>query len=156
MATLQLLRGAEMLKQGAEGRVYRAEFLGKPAVIKQRFPKRYRHPELDEKLTHRRTVQEVRSIARCRRAGESRRRRGADPRLQTPLLPPGGGHCSLGPSRTSCSLVHHEKLHEASRGLSTHEAKGSVCSIRVSINPLWSWTALTICRTLQFPGIIHL
>ncbi|XP_004086940.1 TP53-regulating kinase [Oryzias latipes] len=71
MATLQLLRGAEMLKQGAEGRVYRAEFLGKPAVIKQRFPKRYRHPELDEKLTHRRTMQEVRSIARCRRAGIS-------------------------------------------------------------------------------------
>ncbi|KAF6722215.1 TP53-regulating kinase [Oryzias melastigma] len=71
MATHQLLRGAELLKQGAEGRVYRAEFLGKPAVIKERFPKRYRHPELDEKLTHRRTVQEVRSILRCRRAGIS-------------------------------------------------------------------------------------
>ncbi|RVE61153.1 hypothetical protein OJAV_G00167870 [Oryzias javanicus] len=71
MATLQLLRAAQILQQGAEGRVYRAEFLGKPAVIKERFPKRYRHPELDERLTHRRTVQEVRSILRCRRAGIS-------------------------------------------------------------------------------------
>lgn len=64
-----LLSKAELLKQGAEARVYRAEFLGKPAIVKERFPKRYRHPVLDEKLTHRRTVQEVRSILRCRKAG---------------------------------------------------------------------------------------
>ncbi|XP_018523076.1 EKC/KEOPS complex subunit TP53RK [Lates calcarifer] len=66
-----LLSKAELLKQGAEARVYRAEFLGKPAIVKERFPKRYRHPVLDEKLTHRRTVQEVRSILRCRKAGIS-------------------------------------------------------------------------------------
>ncbi|XP_061584713.1 EKC/KEOPS complex subunit TP53RK [Cololabis saira] len=69
MATPEFLRGAELLKQGAEARVYRARFLGRPAVLKERFPKRYRHPDLDEKLTRRRTVQEVRSILRCRRAG---------------------------------------------------------------------------------------
>ncbi|CAG5984645.1 unnamed protein product [Menidia menidia] len=39
--------------------------------MKERFPRRYRHKEMDEKLTHRRTVQEVRSILRCRRAGIS-------------------------------------------------------------------------------------
>lgn len=69
MAVPELLSKAELLKQGAEARVYRTAFLGKPTIVKERFPKRYRHPVLDEKLTHRRTVQEVRSILRCRRAG---------------------------------------------------------------------------------------
>ncbi|XP_034540316.1 EKC/KEOPS complex subunit TP53RK [Notolabrus celidotus] len=69
MTVPELLSRAELLKQGAEARVYRAVFLGKPTIVKERFPKRYRHPVLDEKLTHRRTVQEVRSILRCRRAG---------------------------------------------------------------------------------------
>ncbi|XP_039859192.1 EKC/KEOPS complex subunit TP53RK [Simochromis diagramma] len=71
MAVPEFLRRAELLKQGAEARVYRAEFLGTPTIVKERFPKRYRHPALDEKLTHRRTVQEVRAILRCRRAGIS-------------------------------------------------------------------------------------
>ncbi|XP_031731467.1 EKC/KEOPS complex subunit TP53RK [Anarrhichthys ocellatus] len=71
MAIPEFLSKAELIKQGAEARVYRAEFLGKPTIVKERFPKRYRHPVLDEKLTHRRTVQEVRSILRCRRAGIS-------------------------------------------------------------------------------------
>lgn len=73
MALLEFLSKAELLKQGAEARVYRAEFLGKPTIVKERFPKRYRHRVLDEKLTHRRTVQEVRSILRCRRAGKCHR-----------------------------------------------------------------------------------
>lgn len=70
MAVLEFVGKAELLKQGAEARVYRAHFLGKPTIVKQRFPKRYRHPTLDEKLTHRRTTQEVRSILRCRKAGK--------------------------------------------------------------------------------------
>uniref|UniRef100_A0A1A8LUL8 non-specific serine/threonine protein kinase n=2 Tax=Nothobranchius TaxID=28779 RepID=A0A1A8LUL8_9TELE len=71
MAVPQFVGKADLVKQGAEGRVYRAQFLGKPTIVKERFRKRYRHPVLDEKLTHRRTVQEVRSILRCRRAGIS-------------------------------------------------------------------------------------
>ncbi|XP_029283376.1 EKC/KEOPS complex subunit TP53RK [Cottoperca gobio] len=71
MAVPEFLSKAELIKQGAEARVYRAQFLGKPTIVKERFRKRYRHPVLDEKLTHRRTVQEVRSILRCRRAGIS-------------------------------------------------------------------------------------
>ncbi|XP_069574849.1 EKC/KEOPS complex subunit TP53RK [Brachyistius frenatus] len=70
-AVPEFLRKAELIKQGAEARLFRAEFLKKATIIKERFPKRYRHPVLDEKLTHRRTVQEVRSIQRCRRAGIS-------------------------------------------------------------------------------------
>lgn len=75
MAVPEFLSTAELLKQGAEARVYRAQFLGKPAIVKERFPKRYRHSVLDEKLTHRRTVQEVRSILRCRKAGWLKRGR---------------------------------------------------------------------------------
>ncbi|XP_068450727.1 EKC/KEOPS complex subunit TP53RK [Clinocottus analis] len=71
MAVPDFLSKSELLKQGAEARVYRVEFLGKPTIVKERFKKRYRHSVLDEKLTHRRTVQEVRSILRCRRAGVS-------------------------------------------------------------------------------------
>ncbi|KAL4624364.1 TP53-regulating kinase [Arapaima gigas] len=70
-AVLQFLGRLALLKQGAEARVYRGTFLGKPAIVKERFRKAYRHPALDEKLTHRRTVQEVRSLLRCRKAGIS-------------------------------------------------------------------------------------
>lgn len=66
---LPYLREAELIKQGAEARVYRIRFLEKNALAKERFPKRYRHHVLDEKLTRRRTAQEVRSILRCRKAG---------------------------------------------------------------------------------------
>ncbi|KAI4873427.1 hypothetical protein NFI96_019855 [Prochilodus magdalenae] len=68
-AVSQYLQEALLVKQGAEARVYRGRFLGKSAIIKERFPKLYRHPSLDEKLTRRRTAQEVRSILRCRKAG---------------------------------------------------------------------------------------
>uniref|UniRef100_S4R9Q1 non-specific serine/threonine protein kinase n=1 Tax=Petromyzon marinus TaxID=7757 RepID=S4R9Q1_PETMA len=63
------LAGLTLISQGAEARVYRGTFLGRPAVLKERFPKKYRHPQLDWRLTRRRTVQEVRSLLRCRRAG---------------------------------------------------------------------------------------
>ncbi|XP_020635208.3 EKC/KEOPS complex subunit TP53RK [Pogona vitticeps] len=65
------MAGLELLQQGAEARVYRGQFLGRPAVIKHRFPKRYRHPILEERLSRRRTAQEARSLLRCRRAGIS-------------------------------------------------------------------------------------
>lgn len=58
-----------LLKQGAEARVYRTEFYKKKVIVKERFSKSYRHPSLDEKLTQRRTTQEVRSMLRCRKAG---------------------------------------------------------------------------------------
>ena len=67
--SMELPQKTELVKQGAEARIYRRTFLGKPTIVKERFPKLYRHPILDEKLTHRRTVQEVRSILRCRKAG---------------------------------------------------------------------------------------
>lgn len=58
-----------LIQQGAEARVYRSDFFGRPTIIKQRFVKSYRVPSLDQKLTHRRMNQEVRSMARCRKNG---------------------------------------------------------------------------------------
>lgn len=67
----RFLSGLELLKQGAEARVYRGHFLGRAAVVKHRFPKGYRHPVLETRLSRRRTVQEARALLRCRRAGEA-------------------------------------------------------------------------------------
>jgi len=59
----------ELLYQGAEARVYNCTFLGKPCVLKERFTKKYRVAELDQKITQQRINQEVRTMARCRRHG---------------------------------------------------------------------------------------
>ena len=59
----------ELVKQGAEARVYKGTFITAPAIIKERFPKSYRVKALDKKLTHQRMNQEARSIARCRKHG---------------------------------------------------------------------------------------
>lgn len=58
-----------LLKQGAEAKIYSGTFMGCPAIIKERFSKAYRHPELDKSLTVQRTKAEVRSIMRCRMIG---------------------------------------------------------------------------------------
>lgn len=60
-----------LLQQGAEAKIFSSTLLSKPVIVKERFKKTYRHPNLDERLTHRRTSQEVRSMARCRKAGIS-------------------------------------------------------------------------------------
>lgn len=44
-------------------------FLGKEAIIKQRFNKAYRHPTLDTNLTMQRLKSEVRCMARARKLG---------------------------------------------------------------------------------------
>lgn len=89
--SLRLLEGADLLKQGAEARVYSLpEFLPQPKVywppttpassssstptpvpviLKYRFPKTYRHPTLDASLTRTRLQFEARALARAGRAG---------------------------------------------------------------------------------------
>lgn len=69
--TRRFLSSLEPLTQGAEARVFRGRFLGRAAVVKHRFPKGYRHPGLEARLSRRRTVQEARALLRCRRAGEA-------------------------------------------------------------------------------------
>ena len=67
----RFLSGLELVKQGAEARVFRGRFQGRAAVVKHRFPKGYRHPTLEARLSRRRTVQEARALLRCRRAGKT-------------------------------------------------------------------------------------
>eukprot|EP00470_Lotharella_oceanica_P000852 CAMPEP_0170167896 /NCGR_PEP_ID=MMETSP0040_2-20121228/1154_1 /TAXON_ID=641309 /ORGANISM="Lotharella oceanica, Strain CCMP622" /LENGTH=278 /DNA_ID=CAMNT_0010406043 /DNA_START=8 /DNA_END=842 /DNA_ORIENTATION=+ len=63
------LDGTELVRQGAEARIFRTEYLGRSALIKERFSKGYRHPELDRRIRHRRTLAEVRAITKCRKQG---------------------------------------------------------------------------------------
>lgn len=69
--TSRFLSSLELVKQGAEARVFRGRFQGRAAMVKHRFPKGYRHPALDARLSRRRTVQEARALLRCRRTGIS-------------------------------------------------------------------------------------
>ncbi|KAF0434665.1 TP53-regulating kinase [Gigaspora margarita] len=64
-----MIENAVLIKQGAEARVYTAPFLTRTAIIKERFPKTYRHPILDNKLTTRRVTQEARCLFKCYRSG---------------------------------------------------------------------------------------
>ncbi|KAL6782870.1 CGL126 [Auxenochlorella protothecoides x Auxenochlorella symbiontica] len=61
----------ELLSQGAEARVWTGTFLQRPVVVKQRFPKAYRHPALDAKLTQQRLKAEVRGLLKARKLGVS-------------------------------------------------------------------------------------
>ncbi|KAJ8710377.1 hypothetical protein PYW07_009743 [Mythimna separata] len=62
------LKDLKILKQGAEGKLYICNYLGKPTLIKERFKKKYRHPDLDENITKERIKNEARSIVRCKAA----------------------------------------------------------------------------------------
>ncbi|KAJ3274533.1 TP53 regulating kinase [Terramyces sp. JEL0728] len=52
----------EIIKQGAEAKLYLIDFNGRKAIVKQRFKKKYRHPQLDDQLTPRRVLQEARCL----------------------------------------------------------------------------------------------
>lgn len=63
------MKDFELIKQGAEARIYRGVYLGKPTLVKQRFEKKYRHSHLDNNLTRERIKAESRAIVRCKSAG---------------------------------------------------------------------------------------
>ncbi|CAD6191285.1 unnamed protein product [Caenorhabditis auriculariae] len=54
------------MKQGAEARLFRCVYLGRPAILKERFEKSYRHTLLDGKLNKARTRSELKGICRAR------------------------------------------------------------------------------------------
>lgn len=58
-----------LYKQGAEGRIYKIDYLGKSALLKERFPKKYRNEDLDKHLTKERIRAEAKNILRCKNAG---------------------------------------------------------------------------------------
>lgn len=55
-----------LIAQGAEARLYKCVYLGREAVMKERFSKKYRHPELDRRLTKERIRNEFRAITKCK------------------------------------------------------------------------------------------
>eukprot|EP01061_Rhynchopus_euleeides_P043706 TRINITY_DN7635_c0_g1_i1.p2 TRINITY_DN7635_c0_g1~~TRINITY_DN7635_c0_g1_i1.p2 ORF type:complete len:217 (+),score=54.48 TRINITY_DN7635_c0_g1_i1:1002-1652(+) len=59
----------DLLFSGAEARVYRGQFHGKPCIIKERFSKTYRIEKVDQQLRGRRIVAEAKALMRCRKAG---------------------------------------------------------------------------------------
>jgi TP53 regulating kinase-like protein len=61
------LEKMQLFHQGAEATLYIADFLGFPAMWKQRVVKKYRHEELDQRIRTRRLFQEARTLLRCRK-----------------------------------------------------------------------------------------
>jgi len=61
--------GLTPFKQGAEARLYATTFLDQKAVVKERFSKKYRHPDLDIKLTSDRHKAEARALLKCKQIG---------------------------------------------------------------------------------------
>ncbi|XP_015188639.1 PREDICTED: TP53-regulating kinase [Polistes dominula] len=59
----------ELISQGAEACLYKGTYLGKPTIVKERFVKGYRHPDLDKRLTKDRIKAEARAIVRAKSAG---------------------------------------------------------------------------------------
>ncbi len=55
--------------QGAEAALYEETYLGQPALVKERLPKAYRVPELDERIRRERTKQECVLLHRAKLAG---------------------------------------------------------------------------------------
>nr|CAD7441831.1 unnamed protein product [Timema bartmani] len=56
----------QLIKQGAEAKIYKGLYIGKSTLVKERFKKSYRHVELDEHLTKERIRAETRSIMKCK------------------------------------------------------------------------------------------
>ena len=59
----------QVLKQGAEAKLYLGEYQGKPCLVKERFVKHYRLSELDTTLTKSRIKAEQKTVKRCEDAG---------------------------------------------------------------------------------------
>ena len=58
-----------LIAQGAEAKLQKGIYLGKTVIIKQRMIKKYRHIELDTRLTKDRIKAEARAIVRAKSAG---------------------------------------------------------------------------------------
>uniref|UniRef100_A0A182PQF4 non-specific serine/threonine protein kinase n=1 Tax=Anopheles epiroticus TaxID=199890 RepID=A0A182PQF4_9DIPT len=61
----------QLLKQGAEGKLYVSTYKGNRCLVKERFEKKYRHPALDRQLTRQRIKAEQKAFQRCAAAGLS-------------------------------------------------------------------------------------
>jgi TP53 regulating kinase-like protein len=63
------MQSQQLIKQGAEARVYKGTFMNREAILKQRFTKLYRHPVLDQKITQKRLASESKNTVKARQLG---------------------------------------------------------------------------------------
>ncbi|KAG7202430.1 hypothetical protein KM043_018739 [Ampulex compressa] len=66
---LHLMDNFELMAQGAEARLYKGNYLGRATLVKERFEKKYRHSDLDTRLSKDRIKAEARAIVRAKAAG---------------------------------------------------------------------------------------
>ena len=59
----------ELIAKGAESNIVRSDYLGEKAVIKDRIPKGYRIPEIDNKIRKARCKEEAKLLSDAKRAG---------------------------------------------------------------------------------------
>ena len=59
----------EFIAKGAESNIVRSNYLGEKAVVKDRIPKGYRIPEIDNKIRKARTKEEAKLLSDAKRAG---------------------------------------------------------------------------------------
>jgi tRNA A-37 threonylcarbamoyl transferase component Bud32 len=71
VAVAGLEKNFKLIKQGAEAKLYKGIYLGRPTIVKERFKKSYRHVDLDNRLTRERMKSEARAIVKCKAAGNS-------------------------------------------------------------------------------------
>ena len=58
-----------LLRKGAEADLYKSEYLGKEALIKERIPKNYRNSELDAEIRKKRTKEEAQLLHNAKMLG---------------------------------------------------------------------------------------
>ncbi|XP_055603446.1 EKC/KEOPS complex subunit TP53RK [Uranotaenia lowii] len=58
-----------LIQQGAEGKLFLGRYQGQECLVKERFSKKYRHPDLDQQLTRQRIKAEQKAFERCKAAG---------------------------------------------------------------------------------------
>lgn len=61
-SNLEILKNFTLIKQGAEAKLYTGVFENKQAIVKERFKKTYRHPDLDKSLTVKRIKTETKLL----------------------------------------------------------------------------------------------
>jgi TP53 regulating kinase and related kinases len=69
LSDIELIRGFELIKQGAEAKIYTGTFEAKKVVAKERFKKTYRHSDLDKSLTSKRIKNEFKLLDKANKIG---------------------------------------------------------------------------------------
>ena len=65
---VKILEFGTILTKGAEAYLLQGQWFGKPALMKYRIPKQYRHPVIDEQIRQERTLSEARALITLKRA----------------------------------------------------------------------------------------